>query len=322
MLPRVPEPEAQPDRPRLVVVGSVNVDHVVVAPALPGPGETVVGGDLARNGGGKGANAAVAAARLGADVRLLAAVGDDDLGEDALAELARDGVEVGAVARVGAATGAALIVVDEHGENQIAVAQGANGHVGAELVERVLPGLLDGAAAVLVSCEIPLDGVAAALALARDAGTLAVLNPAPVREGLADVLDLAPLLTPNAGEARTLSGEDDLARAADALAARTGAPVVVTLGGDGALVVPRAGAEGRTVAPPPLPGPVRDTTGAGDTFNGALTVELAAGAGLEDAVALAQRAAGHAVRERGARAGMPTRDALGVMVPQPPPVTP
>ena len=161
-----PDPEPPRSRPsRVVVVGSVNIDLVVVAQALPGPGETVLGERLDRHGGGKGANAAVAAARLGADVRLVAAVGTDDLGAQALDELAAEGVGLDRVRRLeGVPTGAALIVVDADGENQIAVGAGANGRLGRALVAEALEPLLGAADVVLVNCEIPLDGVLAAVA--------------------------------------------------------------------------------------------------------------------------------------------------------------
>ena len=295
----------------VVVVGSVNVDHVVVAASLPARGETVLAGDLARHGGGKGANAAVAAARLGATVRLVAAVGDDQLGADALAELEAEGVDTAAVARVpGATTGAALIVVDEAGENQIAVAGGANRRLDAGAVRAALDGRLEAADVVLVNCEIPLAAIAAAVQAARSAGARTVLNPAPVIDGLAALLGEGPLVTPTAGEARVLAGESEPAAAARALAARTGAPVVVTLGGDGVLLVGGPDAEPRRLPAGRTAQAVVDTTGAGDAFNGALAAELARGAGLEAAVGLALQAAAHAVQVHGAREGMPTRAAL------------
>jgi ribokinase len=293
-----------------VVVGSVNIDLVVVAPALPGPGETVLGERLDRHGGGKGANAAVAAARLGADVRLVAAVGTDDLGAQALDELAAEGVGLDHMRRLeGVPTGAALIVVDADGENQIAVGAGANGRLGRALVADALEPLLGAADVVLVNCEIPLDGVLAAVALARAAGVPVVVNPAPVVAGLLEGAGAGPILTPNASEAAALTGDADPATAARTLAARTGAAVVVTLGGDGVLLQPTADAAPQRLAAAPVDRVV-DTTGAGDTFNGALAVELAAGRALADAVAFAQRAAAEAVQHAGARAGMPRREAV------------
>jgi ribokinase len=289
---------------RVVVVGSVNVDLVVAAPSLPRPGETVTGGTFARHGGGKGANQAVAAARAGASVALVGAVGADDLGEEALRELAAEGVDVTAVARLdGIATGVAAIVVDERGENQIAVASGANAALDGATVEAGLARLLGGdGGVVLLGHEVPEAAVAAGLRAAAAAGWRAVLNPAPARplaDGLAGVL-----LTPNAEEARELAGEEGAEAAARALAGRTGAPVLVTLGAEGALLVDGDEAER-------LPAPrvqVVDTTGAGDTVNGALAAALAAGVPLEEAARTAIAAAALSTRAHGARAGMPRRD--------------
>jgi ribokinase len=284
----------------VVVVGSVNADLVVSVRELPRPGETVTGGVFARHGGGKGANQAVAAARLGARVRFVGAVGPDDLGEEALSLLADEGVDVSGVARLDAVpTGVAVIVVDERGENQIAVASGANGAITAQHVTEALA--LDGHGVVLLGHEVPPAVVAAGVRAARDAGWTAILNPAPARD-LLDDLD-GVILTPNADEARRLANEDDIEAAAQALAARTGAPVLVTLGADGALL--HDGAAERIPAPHVR---VVDTTGAGDTVNGALAAELAAGRALPDAARFALAAAALSTRVTGARAGMPRRD--------------
>ena len=293
--------------PAVIVIGAINADLVVAAGALPGPGETVVGERLERHGGGKGANAAVAAARLGADVALVGAVGDDDLGTALLDELGAEGVGLDAISRLqDEVSGAALIVVDAEGENQIAVGAGANGRVDGALVERAITPLLREAAVVLVSCEIPFSGVRVAVELARRAGVRVIVNPAPVLDGLLDLAGWAPLLTPNAHEAAALAGEDDPEAAARVLAERTGAPVVVTLGAEGAVM---ADPEPRRLPAAP-PARVVDTTGAGDAFNGALAAELARGCGVEDAVAFAVRAAARAVEAAGARAGMPARGAV------------
>jgi ribokinase len=278
------------------VVGSVNVDLVVTAPTLPGPGETVVGGRFERHGGGKSANQAVAAARRGARVRMIAAVGDDELGEEAVALLEAEGVDVSAVQRLeGHATGVALIVVDEAGENQIAVATGANAALDAAFVERALRSATSGVA--LLGLEVPDAPVLAAARAARAAGLGLVLNPAPARPLPGDLLALSPLLTPNRPEARALAGEDDPEAAALALAARTRAPVVVTLGGDGALLVDGDAVER---VPAPRVEPV-DTTGAGDAFNGALAAQLAGGAPLAEAVGAAVAVASEATLAAGAR---------------------
>ncbi len=295
---------------RVVVVGSINADLVVGVEALPGPGETVAGGRFARWGGGKGANQAVAAARLGASVSLVGAVGDDAFGADALRELADEGVDVGGVVRVGVPTGVALIVVDASGENQIAVAAGANAELTAERVRAAFAGGGDAAAVVLLGHEVPQDAVVAGAEAAIAAGWRVVLNPAPAREIHPDVLSAHPILTPNASEAAQLTGERDPEVAARALAARSGAPVLVTLGAEGALLLDG----GVERIPAPRVDAV-DTTGAGDTVNGALAAELAAGRELRDAVRFALAAAALSTRAEGARGGMPRREAVEQWLP-------
>ena len=277
---------------RVVVVGSVNADLVVAVDALPAPGETVAGGRFARWGGGKGANQAVAAARLGASVTLVGAVGDDPFGDDALRELAAEGIDVSAVARVNAPTGVALIVVDASGENQIAVASGANAEVS-------VPAAPLGDAIVLLGHEVP----DAAIAAGADRGGRVILNPAPAREIDPCVLAARPILTPNASEAAQLTGEREPEAAARALAAKTGAPVLVTLGADGALLL-----DGDIERIPAPRVDVVDTTGAGDTVNGALAAELASGRELREAVRFALAAAALSTTAEGARGGMPRRD--------------
>jgi ribokinase len=286
----------------VVVVGSVNADLVVSVQELPGPGETVTGGVFARHGGGKGANQAVAAARLGARVRFVGAVGADDLGDEALGLLADEGIDVSGAARLpDVPTGVAVIVVDERGENQIAVASGANGAVAPQHVTDALD--LDGHGVVLVNHEVPPPVVAAGVGAARAAGWTAILNPAPARDLSDDLGDV--ILTPNADEARRLTGQADVEAAAQALHTRTGAPVLVTLGAEGALLLHDDGTAERIPAPDTQ---VVDTTGAGDTVNGALAAELAAGRPLPDAVRFALAAATLSTRAAGARAGMPRRD--------------
>jgi ribokinase len=306
----------------LVVAGAINVDLVVAADRLPGPGETVVGAGMQHHGGGKGANAAVAGARAGAAVRLIGAVGTDDTGDGALRDLEVEGVDVGGVARIAdEATGVALIVVDRHGENQIAVGAGANAAVDPGWVQRQLSDAVAGAGCVLVSTEIAGDAVVSAVRGAARAGVVCVLNPAPPIPAVLEVLDQRPVMTPNVGElialvelldGRTVKRESASAPAARAqaaaLAARlteaTASPVVVTLGADGALLV----LPGRPpIHVPPGPAQVRDTTGAGDTFNGVLAAALATGAEIADAVRRATVAASLSVAHLGARAGMPRR---------------
>jgi ribokinase len=284
----------------VIVVGSINVDLVVKVERLPAAGETVAGGEFSRHGGGKGANQAVAAARMGARVTMVGAVGVDDLGEEALAALAAEGIDVSRVARLeGVATGVALIAVDAAGENQIAVASGANLAVDPDVVEKGVRDAGDGL--VLLVHEVP---EAVVLAGARAASGTVVLNPAPARALPEELCARGPLLTPNASEAAELSGRREPEAAARELAARTRAPVLVTLGADGVLLL-----HGDRVGRLPAPrAEAVDTTGAGDTFNGALAAELARGADLGAAAARAVTAASLSTRAVGAREGMPRRD--------------
>lgn len=299
--------------PVVIVVGAINVDLVVAAPRLPGPGETVVGGGLQTFGGGKGANAAVAAARAGAKVRLIGAVGDDATGAAALAELRGDGVDVSDVAILfGEATGVALIVVDDHGENQIAVGAGANAAITVDHVARCLRAALASAGCVLVSTEIPAAAVVTAVEEATAAGVVCLLNPAPVIPVVVELLSRGPIVTPNGSELQdlvTLLGGDGGASAQEAarrIAALAHRPVVVTQGADGVLLV--TGDSVRHVLAPSVS--VRDTTGAGDTFNGVLAARLAAGDDLDTAVPYAVGAAALSVTAVGARGGMPTAAAI------------
>ncbi len=290
----------------VVIVGSVNVDLVVAAERLPARGETVLGRRLEHYGGGKGANAAVAAARLGAEARLVAAVGGDDLGREALAELRQEGVDVDRVTKVpDEPTGAALIVVDESGDNQIAVGAGANAALSPAAVRRALEGALERAGCLLVSLEIPHEAVRAAVGAGRERGVPVVIDPAPARASVLELAAFGPIFAPNAGEAHQLTGEADQRRAAAALTRRTGAPVIVTDGSKGALLLEESGAE-LLALPTPSGVAAVDTTGAGDTFSGALATRIAVGDDLRAAASFAVAAGACAVRARGARSAMPT----------------
>ncbi|HEY2054397.1 MAG TPA: PfkB family carbohydrate kinase [Solirubrobacterales bacterium] len=293
----------------LAVVGAINVDLVVSSERLPRAGETVVGEGPRSFGGGKGANAAVAAARAGAEVVLVGAVGDDPTGTETLDLLIADGVDVAGVARLaGEPTGVALIVVDAAGENQIAVGAGANGALDGATVRAALEPRIAGLGCVLVSTEIPDEAVLAAVDLAAAAGLPCVLNPAPPTRAVERSVPRGAILTPNAGELRDLLGRlgepvgPGIGEDAGALARLSGAPVIVTRGGDGVLV---AGGEETFELPAPA-AEVVDTTGAGDTFNGVLAARLAAGDELRRAAQLAVAAASISVGKQGAREGMPT----------------
>ena len=289
----------------VLVVGSINVDLVVSVAQLPATGETVTGGAFAQYHGGKGANQAVAAARMGAAVTFVGAVGDDEFGRAALAEMAAEGIDVSRVVTLpGEATGVALIVVDAGGENQIAVASGANRRLDQQMVEEALAGAaVQPGGVFLANLEIGDEAVLAGARYAATAGMRIVINPAPARELPLEVLALDPILLPNQLEADVLTGEPEPLNAAASLAALTGAPVIVTLGAAGALVV--ADATVQWIAAPPVD--VVDTTGAGDAFAGVFASEVARGTALLDAARVAVHAASMSVTARGARAGMPRR---------------
>ena len=292
---------------KILVVGSANVDFTIAAPRLPAPGETVTNGTLLVNHGGKGANQAVAARRLGADVRLIGCVGRDASGAAIRAGLAAEGIGVdGVVDAPTAATGTALIVVDPAGRNQITVAPGANRALTVADVE-AREDDFTWADVVLCQLEIPLACVDAALKLARAHGALSILNPAPVPEERLELLALVDYLTPNEGEAARLAGvtgqgPDDAVEAARILRAAGARTVVVTLGENGALAI---GAE--TVRVPALSVKAVDTTAAGDAFNAGLGVALAEGRPLNDALGFASAVAALTCTRRGAQASLPRR---------------
>jgi ribokinase len=293
----------------LAVVGAINVDLVVSSERLPRAGETVVGEGPQSFGGGKGANAAVAAARAGSEVVLVGAVGEDPAGVEALERLAAEGVDVAGVARLAEVpTGVALIVVDAEGENQIAVGAGANGAVTETAVRAALEPRIEELGCILVSTEIPDEAVLAAVDVAAVAGVRCVLNPAPPTPAVERSVSRGALLTPNVGELEALLRRLDapevgsVADGAVGLSGRTGVAVIVTRGGDGVLIVDRE----EIVELPAPTAEVVDTTGAGDTFNGVLAARLAIGDELRRAARLAVAAASISVATRGAREGMPT----------------
>jgi len=288
----------------VVVVGSINVDLVVHADRLPAPGETVLGGRFAVHDGGKGANQAVAAARAGARVTMVGAVGDDEYGTRSLAALQAEGVDVSRVRQLGEPTGVALVAVGRRGENQIVVATGANGVIILDEADRAL---IAGAHVLLSSLEVPVATVVDALRAAHAAGVTAILNPAPAHALPADVLALGPILTPNEHELIVAIGNDQTEGALDELAARNAGPIVVTQGAAGALLADGSMRERFEGFTPPQ---VVDTTGAGDTFCGVLAASLAEGMPLPGAIVRANAAAALSVAANGARAGMPTRDAI------------
>lgn len=292
----------------VLVVGSVNADLVVKVPVLPSPGTTVTGGTFERHGGGKGANQAVAAARLGARVGLIAAVGDDPAGEEAMTQLRRDVVDVSGVAQVDdTATGVALIVVDALGENQIAVASGANQALDAATVAEALNRVRMAPHGVcLLGFEVRDEAIEVAAEWAFALGHRILIDPAPARQLSEALVACRPMLTPNAGEAEALSGQSSPGVAAGVLGGLTTRPVAVTMGHEGVLIVHDDLQE--TI--PAYEATVMDTTGAGDTFSGALAVGLSEARSFVEAVQRAQAAAAISTQAEGARSGMPTRAEL------------
>jgi ribokinase len=280
---------------RVVVVGSVNVDHVIRLRRLPRPGETVGDGVLTQHMGGKGANQAVAARQIVDDVRLLAAVGSDDAGRAARDDLASVGVDVSGVRILpNTATGTALIFVDDAGANMIGVAPGAN----AALAPPDGRQLDHGHGVLLLGFEVPDQVFLPLAAQAAERGWVVVVNPAPARPLHEGLLATKPILVPNELELMALSQASDVKSAATALSERSGAPVVATLGERGALVADaRSGCQ--VIAAPKVS--VVDTTGAGDTFCGALAAALALGRELHDGVRIAVSAASRSIQLNGAR---------------------
>ena len=280
----------------VIVVGSVNIDLVAVGGRMPRPGETVTMERFAEVQGGKGGNQASAAAALGARVHFVGAVGSDHWGEEARADLAGRGIDVGALATVDGPTGVAIILVDDGGENSIAIVPGANAAVSPAAVEAAIAAI-DADDAVLVAClEIPVESVVAAARSAAARGWRVVLNPAPARELPPELVAAATVITPNETELEALGGVDAL------LAAGAGA-VVVTRGGDGTELHPAGGV---TTHVAPSRAHVVDTTGAGDAFTAALAVALANGRELADAVAWASAAGAIATEGFGARGSLAT----------------
>jgi ribokinase len=294
----------------VVVVGSVNVDMAVRVAELPAPGETVVGGEYWRAPGGKGGNQAVAAARVGADVSMLAAVGDDDLGTGAIDDLRAEGIDVGVVRRVeGVPTGVALIMVDSGGENLIAVASGANARLSAADVESGLARMRP--RVVLAALEVPDEAVLAAARGAAAVGAIFVLNPAPYRPLPPELRPLVHVVTPNQHEAVDLAGGEkgrleELRERFKRFSAEAAGDLVVTMGPDGAALYSR----GRETIVPAQTVAAIDATGAGDAFSGILAAALSEGRPMEESVRRAVAGGTMATRSRGARAALPTRAEL------------
>lgn len=296
------------DKHDILVIGSANMDMVVRCERFPQPGETVFGGEFGMYPGGKGANQAVACARLGGHVHFVGKMGHDLFRDKLTESLQQDNIDLDALlSDEEAPTGIALIAVDGSGENQITVVAGSNMKLRADEVE-AREDLFEEAAVVLLQLEIPLETVERAATLGQRHGATVILNPAPACELPEKLLANVDLLTPNESEAALLTGIEGRGEAfaecaGRALLERGVAAVIVTLGAGGALLVTP---ERQKLFPVPQV-EVVDTTAAGDAFNGALSYALAAGADLDEAIELANATATYVVTRRGAQVSMPTR---------------
>lgn len=292
-------------RPRVVVVGSANMDLVAITSALPRAGETVLGTDFIMVPGGKGANQAIAATRAGASGVFLGAIGSDSFGVTLKARIAASGVDTGQLRVVYGASGVAVVTVDARGENTVVVAPGANAAFTA-LTEPELSAVRR-ADVLVTQLEIPIETVLEAAHAARAAGTRVVLNATPARDLPAELFDAVDLLVVNEGEARAISGtgrEDPAALLAAVPRA------VLTLGADGAWYVDR---DGTSVHIPGFPIDVVDSTGAGDAFTGALAVAWGEGRELVESVRWACAAGAACARQVGASASLPRRDEIDAL---------
>lgn len=302
-------------KPKVTVVGSCNIDLVVRAPRFPAAGETILGGPFFTGPGGKGANQAIGAARLGADVTFVAKLGRDDFGDQVAANLKREGLCLDYVQRSAKAhTGVALVVVDDTGENRIIVSPGANARLSRANVDTACSPVVS-ADIVLCQLESPVATVIHAACMARAGGARVILNPAPGRKLDVELLAVVDVLTPNRNELQLITGMmvDKLAQielASRMLMAQGVGAVVTTLGAEGAVAVSPVG----TRLVPAYPVEAVDTTGAGDAFNGALAVALAEGQPLLEAVAFANAAAALQVTRNGAATAMPRRDEVEALM--------
>ena len=296
---------------KLVVLGSINADHILNLDAFPTPGETVTGNRYQVAFGGKGANQAVAAGRSGANIAFIACTGDDDTGERVRNQLASDNIDTAPISVVeGESTGVALIFVNAEGENVIGIHAGANAALTPERVAAQQARIAD-ADALLMQLESPVESVLAAAKIAHENHTTVVLNPAPARVLSDELLALVDIITPNETEAEKLTGirvenDDDAARAAQALHQKGINNVIITLGSRGVW----ASVEGEGHRVPGFKVKAVDTIAAGDTFNGALVTALLEGEPLETAIRFAHAAAAIAVTRPGAQPSVPWRNEI------------
>ncbi len=289
----------------ILVIGSANMDLVIAVDKLPRAGETVLGGQFETFAGGKGANQAVAAARAGGRVSMLGCVGNDDFGAALRTGLETEGIDTAALATVVGASGVAMIATDKNGENLIVVAPGANGAVDRSAIKSEH---FSKNQVVLAQLETPIDSITHAAKMARDAGAVFILDPAPAQQLSGDMLALTDWLTPNETEARILLGlaEDQQVDEDVAIALQTAGAnnIILKLGARGVVILEKGGAP-ITVSAPKVD--AVDTTAAGDAFNGAFAVALTEGSTPVDAANFACTAASISVTRKGAQTSMASR---------------
>ncbi len=286
---------------KIAVIGSINMDQVVTTKRIPTKGETVSGSDLAFIPGGKGANQAVAMARLGADVTMFGCVGKDDNGRILIENLKKNGVHTEDIRILEhVPTGLAMITVAEN-DNMIVVVSGANAHVDTDYIEQIKPRLKDFDLVVLQH-EIPLSAVHAAISYCHAQSIKVVLNPAPAAEVPMEIVSQVTYLTPNEHEAALIF---ETHTSPEELVSQYPEKLIITCGKNGVLCCTK---KGRVLRIPSIPAKVVDTTGAGDTLNGAFCVRIAAGDSIEQALIYANTAAGLSIEKFGAQGGMPTHD--------------
>ena len=298
------------EHPRIVVIGSLNADLVQNVDRLPRPGETIVGGNLQTFSGGKGANQAFAAGRMGARVSMIGQVGNDGLASLLVQSLQSAGVHTGSVGEADLSTGAAVILVLPDGENLIVISPGANATVTPALAAQRLSGLREGSY-LLSQLEIPIESVQESMAVARARGAVTILDPAPARELPPELLRNVDFLTPNETETLTLLGEpgfqmdvdSDLERAARKILALGPRSVILKLGARGCMIATVNGSH----RVPGFEVSAIDTTAAGDVFNGAFATALAEGRTVPDAARFANAAGALSVTRPGAQNSVPSR---------------
>ena len=298
---------------KIIVVGSSNTDMVIRTERLPGPGETILGGDFIMNPGGKGANQAVAARRLGAKVAFVCRLGTDMFGDKAVNAYSEEGIDVSYISRdVNKSSGIALITVDSHAENCIVVASGANASLSAADIDNAVKAVAD-SDIMLLQLESPMETVEYAAKVAKGLGVKVILNPAPApKEGIPDaVLENVDLIIPNSTEAEMLSGihitdYESASEAAKEISSKGISQVIITLGAKGSLVFDN----GEEAVVPSVKVKAVDTTAAGDTFCGAVAVALSEGKALAEAAGFAAKASALTVTRMGAQPSIPYRDEI------------